>query len=992
MKPNKMSTLLIAAVMSLSMHTSCTHVEDSLRDYPTKAPVGTAYYIDSQEGNDSNDGSSPERAWKTFDRIDGIHLSAGNQILLRKGSVWTGQLTATGSGTQSSPIVIGSYGQGDLPVINGGGKVDAAIKLKNQSNWIIEGIEVTNTAPERDLYRCGILVENNNGGTISNIVIRNNRVHDVTSSFGYTGIYHPHQFGGIAVTTTNVTPEDKFDNVLIEGNFVEKAGRTGIVVWDYIWGANAISSTNVLIRNNTVKEIDSDGILTFGCNGSRLESNLADGCGSYREEGGFNGSAAIWCTRGKDCVIQFNEARNTKALEGNDDGMGFDIDMQSTSCVVQYNYSHDNQGGFMLIIDAYKDAGTRSSGNIVRYNISQNDRKRIFMIAGGVTPNMQIYNNTIYIGEGLDTKIIDHAWDSAGDFDVSWSFRNNIIYNLGSGDYVIPGTTGQFAGNLYYGNHPASEPAEAGKLTVDPKFVNPGSGGSGIATLAGYKLQEDSPALNAGVQIASNGGRDFWDNPVSRRGQPTIGAYEPNGQTQQGGYLYDPLDNWSLLSSYSENLNLDTSNPQFFDGDASRVSRMDKEDGVLIYNLEGLKSASVSIYTFGGLSPDILKLYVSATGEQGSYTRVATASQALGEPVDAWQKHQVRVNEFLGEGLSWLKVAIQDRVSEAWASQVGEVEISDEPAEVTEPEDNAFTDPMNGVTNLLFSSGDNLIVAWSSQEDIDNFFKGDAGRIARSDGNEAMMVWQYASVADFKITAYLCGDPGTNTDFLKVYGAPQMSLEALVEIPVRFELVATRGDWREIVVTPAVEVAPGYDYFALQLPQSAVAPGGWELQIGEVTISDAVLVVDESRLTDPLNDMSKTAHAEGIQVPWSSEEDLVAFFDGDAGRICRASDAPTGLVVYQADAFREFAITAFFCGDPGEEPFLEVSGAAIFDLAQAQAIACDYTLLDTRGDWRKYKVTPRAQVSGFNYLAVQMPTLPQAEHWAVQITEITIEK
>lgn len=60
----------------------------------------------------------------------------------------------------------------------------------------------------------------------------------------------------------------------------------------------------------------------------------------------------------------------------------------------------------MLFVDA-----SNSSGSIVRYNISQNDRKRVFMIAGGVTPNTQIYNNTIYLGAGATTKIIDHTWD-----------------------------------------------------------------------------------------------------------------------------------------------------------------------------------------------------------------------------------------------------------------------------------------------------------------------------------------------------------------------------------------------------------------------------------------------------------------------------------------------------------------------------------------------------------------------------------------------------
>jgi hypothetical protein len=340
-----------------------------------------------------------------------MSLQSGNKVLLKKGSVWTGQLAPKGSGTSDNPIVLGSYGEGSRPVVDGQGEVLASVYLSNQSNWVIQDLELKNFASERgDIYRCGILVENNEGGIISNIKILNNYVHEVSGSFRYMGASHPHQYGGIAVNVIGQAGTDKYDNILIEGNEVEKAGRTGIVVWDNLFAGDAEASTNVVIRDNKVKDIDSDGILTFGCNGSLIEYNVADGCGSYREDNQFNGSAAIWVTRGRDCVIQYNEAYNTKALPGNDDGTGFDIDMDAINCIAQYNYSHDNEGGFMLCVNA-----SSSSGSIVRYNISQNDKTRIFMIAGGVTPNTQIYNNTIYLPGGSATKIIEHTWDDGGD-------------------------------------------------------------------------------------------------------------------------------------------------------------------------------------------------------------------------------------------------------------------------------------------------------------------------------------------------------------------------------------------------------------------------------------------------------------------------------------------------------------------------------------------------------------------------------------------------
>src|SRR5207302_2714042 len=67
---------------------------------------------------------------------------------------------------------------------------------------------------------------------------------------------------------------------------------------------------------------------------------------------------------------------NQKGGTGSDGG-GFDLDNNSTNCVVQYNYSHDNVGAGYLIFDYDDHTGQIStSNNIVRYNLSENDARR----------------------------------------------------------------------------------------------------------------------------------------------------------------------------------------------------------------------------------------------------------------------------------------------------------------------------------------------------------------------------------------------------------------------------------------------------------------------------------------------------------------------------------------------------------------------------------------------------------------------------------------
>ena len=492
------------------------------------------FYVDSAGGNDNNDGKTPESAWKTLAKVNEQTFAPGDRILLKAGGIWSGRLQPKGSGTVDSPITISSYGSGPKPIVNGGGIAGGTVYLINQSHWVIENLEVTNSAPERgDIFREGIFVENAGAGTIEGIRILSNYVHDVSGSFRYAG-GDPHAFGGITVYAGGGAGTDRFDGVLIEGNMVERVGRTGIVVWDQIWNGTGFSSENVVIRQNYVKESDSDGILTFGVDGGLIEHNVVEGAGIYSEPGEFNGTAAIWPTRGKNNVVQFNEAFNTYKPEG--DGQGFNLDIDTTDSIVQYNYSHDNQGGFILFVDATNTPGTEkgSTNNIVRYNISQNDAKHTFTFAGGVSAGTQIYNNTVYIGTNSSAKIIDHEWDDAGDVNAPYSFKNNLIYNLGSGGYNLPGAGGVFDSNLFYGNHPASEPADANKVTDNPLLVYQGGGALGWNSIDGYKLRDGSPALGAGAVIPDNGGRDYWGNAISPTASPNIGAFSGEGLDPSG--------------------------------------------------------------------------------------------------------------------------------------------------------------------------------------------------------------------------------------------------------------------------------------------------------------------------------------------------------------------------------------------------------------------------------------------------------------------------
>ena len=49
---------------------------------------GTTYYVDSNGGNDSNEGTSEGKAFKTLDKVNALDLEPGDTVLLKKGSVF----------------------------------------------------------------------------------------------------------------------------------------------------------------------------------------------------------------------------------------------------------------------------------------------------------------------------------------------------------------------------------------------------------------------------------------------------------------------------------------------------------------------------------------------------------------------------------------------------------------------------------------------------------------------------------------------------------------------------------------------------------------------------------------------------------------------------------------------------------------------------------------------------------------------------------------
>lgn len=77
----------------------------------------TTYYF-AEAGNDAGSGTliSP---WKSISKFNAVTKNAGDVFLFNRGDIFYGKIILSKSGTANSPIYIGAYGLGNLPVITG---------------------------------------------------------------------------------------------------------------------------------------------------------------------------------------------------------------------------------------------------------------------------------------------------------------------------------------------------------------------------------------------------------------------------------------------------------------------------------------------------------------------------------------------------------------------------------------------------------------------------------------------------------------------------------------------------------------------------------------------------------------------------------------------------------------------------------------------------------------------------------------------------------
>ncbi|HOZ48565.1 MAG TPA: carbohydrate binding domain-containing protein [Candidatus Hydrogenedentes bacterium] len=91
--------------------------------------VAAVYHVSSSDGDDADDGLSPETAWKTIARLNRGAIEPGDSVLLKRGDMWREQLVPR-SGAEGAPITYGAYGTGRKPLLLG------SVERNDPGDWV----------------------------------------------------------------------------------------------------------------------------------------------------------------------------------------------------------------------------------------------------------------------------------------------------------------------------------------------------------------------------------------------------------------------------------------------------------------------------------------------------------------------------------------------------------------------------------------------------------------------------------------------------------------------------------------------------------------------------------------------------------------------------------------------------------------------------------------------------------------------------------------
>lgn len=500
------------------------------------ADVGNIIFVDSETGNDLNNGKSESSPLRTLEAASSKTYSAGDKILLKAGAVFDGSFSAKGGGTAENPVILGAYGDTSVlgqPIIRSGSNV-VLVDLHNVSGWVVDDIEFT--APDGK----GIYITADNGLMTTDITVKNCTFHDIwyKQCADYTGNQCPIMLSssGAVSRLRNITLQNC--NIYDCAYGIVMNGLSREWTPDLFTSPEKSYNTNYVIDGISLNNILYDAVIIMSVYGmvikncSLINTSLND---DYY-------TAPMWSHHASNYVIENCEFAGSKNEK---DGMTVDFDGWTTDATYQYIYSHDN---VRFIQNCCYDNYTKNENCTVRYCLSVNDNKQINQMASILTSgsvdyakdeyavsmdNFKFYNNTlvncseIFCHALSNSVIANNIFIGNTVIDTFQFTRKNVGDN---GEKIIHEFDGIMTNNCFWG-------MGAPYVSENNYFCNPRFVGSDLTDKNSFMLSASSKLIGKGIQVEDDMGEyDFYGNMLSS--EHNIGCYEGIGETTSQNYVF----------------------------------------------------------------------------------------------------------------------------------------------------------------------------------------------------------------------------------------------------------------------------------------------------------------------------------------------------------------------------------------------------------------------------------------------------------------------
>lgn len=330
--------------------------------------TGTRYYVSQSQGNDDNDGLSPQTPWRTLRKVSSFDFKPGDGVFLKCGDVWEGDyVDLSVSGTRENPIIFSSYGNGTRPWIKTSRrisndifpvkfdkKLSVGIQITSASGWYIRDLIITDC-------QLGISLNNvSNKPMKGGLTIEFCDIRDITSQEKWAPVAHgdnwdgyPYYACGISIWGAKSELSGQMTHMSLE-NALEHLKITNCTIVDCDTGAHirgvkgSFLFSDCIIDNPHVEGVCLE-THSYPENAPGILDNIKV-LGASVQRGMWWGTTAMQFNICKNIICRNSEFAYTGNGHENMDMTGGDFEGLDENITLENCYIHDNGGSGWLIM------------------------------------------------------------------------------------------------------------------------------------------------------------------------------------------------------------------------------------------------------------------------------------------------------------------------------------------------------------------------------------------------------------------------------------------------------------------------------------------------------------------------------------------------------------------------------------------------------------------------------------------------------------------